>query len=332
MTEKAALPSPGSRLQKLKRVALRALLVVLALVLVAIVVENRLEARDREQLTQGETFADVRGASIRYRKVASKSDAPLVVFVNGLVGTREQWEGLQDEVASFAPSLAYDRGGSGFSLDGWAHDASEQADELFALLAELKYDGPVVIVSYSLSGPIAYMLMDKYPERLAGVVLLEATMPDFDKYNPSIRSPTRDLARTVISGNVTALLGLRRLIVRAKTPVPELLRDRRVDAILVSHPHWYSIMREWMAWSKSRQQALAAKIPEDLPLAVLGGPSWAKALGDDVRKNLSSSLLSRTSRGSYVPLDEPDHAKLLSSAIVRKQLIDAIRKMVDEPR
>lgn len=325
-----ALPSRSARLPKLRRYALRIAVALLVCVAIARCTESTLEQRDFEQLTKGETFAEVKGARIRYRLVSSPAKAPLVVFVNGLVGIREQWEELQNEIADFAPSLAYDRGGSGFSRGAYAHSASEQADELFDLLSALHYKGRVFIVSYSLSGPIAFMLMHKYGQQLAGAVLLEPTLPDFTKYNPNIRSPRRDLARTVISSNITTFLGVRRLIVRAQTPVPKPIRDRRTDAVLVGFPHWQSIFREWLAWPESQRQAAAAKLPRQLPVAVLAGPTWANAMGSDVRKNLDDALLGQTERGSYIELDEPDHARLLSSLSTRKALIDALHKMVDE--
>jgi pimeloyl-ACP methyl ester carboxylesterase len=106
----------------------------------------------------GQTFATVGDAHIRHQPVGAKRPDAAVVFLR-LERHIEQWA-----VSSVAPSLAYDRAGYGFSEGSTAHSAEEQAKELAALLHALKLEGPVVLVAYSFSGPLARIFAGRCPQ------------------------------------------------------------------------------------------------------------------------------------------------------------------------
>lgn len=305
-------------------------LVVIALLAA---IEYQREERDLEQLTAGETFANVNGARIRYRLLPSPAaKTPLVVFLTGMTAGIEQWEETQPLVATFAPTLVYDRAGTGFSRGSTAHDVTEQSTELVQLLSALHYDGPLVLVAFSLSATLAKVVVDRHPKLVKGIVLLEPNLPELHKYDPHNVPLYRDMARSLLSTNLQTFVGLRRWIVnRAAAGKKLTMAERRVNAALVSFQHWKAVTEEWLVTYKNERASLAAKIPKGMPLYVLGGHSYDVRLGGEkARQNLFEALLSRSQKSDYIHLDEPQHNMLLGSKSVRRDLLKAIQRAIAE--
>jgi pimeloyl-ACP methyl ester carboxylesterase len=149
------------------------MIVAVALVVSVLLTELALEARDVARYMPGQTFATVGDARIRYRLLGAEHTGATVVFLSGLSGSIEQVDDIQRAVSSAVPSLAYDRAGYGFSQGSTAHSAEEQAKELAALLHALKLEEPVVLVAYSSSAPIARIFAGCFPEKTAGMYLID---------------------------------------------------------------------------------------------------------------------------------------------------------------
>jgi pimeloyl-ACP methyl ester carboxylesterase len=106
------------------------------------------------------------------------SGGPTVVLMSGLGGNSAGWARIAPAVADTTRVCAYDRAGQ-----GWSEDASEPQDgvaaatDLHALLDAGGEDGPYVLVGHSIGGDHALVYADRYPEQVAGMVLLDATSP-----------------------------------------------------------------------------------------------------------------------------------------------------------
>jgi pimeloyl-ACP methyl ester carboxylesterase len=67
---------------------------------------------------------------------------------------------------------------------GWSEpepgppNATQTADELHALLQEADEKGPYVLIGHSLAGLYSHVYADRYPEEVAGMVLVDSTHPD----------------------------------------------------------------------------------------------------------------------------------------------------------
>ncbi|MDL4775043.1 alpha/beta fold hydrolase [Actinomadura xylanilytica] len=112
---------------------------------------------------------------------AGAGPAPVVVFVHGLV---------TDNLSSFYYSLArpvsaagahavmYDLRGHGRSeCTATGHGAADAARDLFAILGELGHHGPVHLVGNSYGGVVALNAALARPDRVAGLILIEAYGP-----------------------------------------------------------------------------------------------------------------------------------------------------------
>ncbi len=100
--------------------------------------------------------------------------APVVVIDAGLTDGIDKLKPLQDRLAKAVLVCTYDRAGYGRSEPGpLPRDCGREADELKALLDAASIPGPYVIVGHSLGGLNAQVFAAKYPEDVAGIVLLD---------------------------------------------------------------------------------------------------------------------------------------------------------------
>jgi pimeloyl-ACP methyl ester carboxylesterase len=322
--------------QTFAMVVSRFLIVAVALVASALLTEFVLEARDVARYMPGQTFATVGGARIRYRLIGAERPGVTVVFLSGLNGSIEQADHFQRAVSSAVPSLAYDRAGYGFSEGSTAHSAEQQAKELAALLDALKLDGPVVLVAYSVSSLLARVFADRFPEKTAGMYLIEPTMPELSERMPQLHTPRRYLVRFIVHQLLAGSLGYIRLTQRMRSwQGPTSLVEQRAEAVLARRPHYWAQAQEWYALPESWRQTLDAQIPPALPLEVVFSKHASQ---DQIFKAFASmyaELVARSSRGKLVELEEGlDHRQLLQPGPMFDRMIASIKLLAqrDAPR
>jgi pimeloyl-ACP methyl ester carboxylesterase len=93
--------------------------------------------------------------------------------------TATVWRKVLPGVAKFARVCAYDRAGEGGSEKSQARGTLQQTvTELHRLLLAARVPSPYVLVGASWGGPIARVYAHQYPERVAGMVMVDATHED----------------------------------------------------------------------------------------------------------------------------------------------------------
>jgi pimeloyl-ACP methyl ester carboxylesterase len=308
------------------------LIVLVALVASTLLAEFVLEARDVARYMPGQTFAAVGAARIRYRLLGAERPGATVVFLSGLSGSIEQADHFQHAVSGAVPSLAYDRAGCGFSEGSRAHSADEQAKELAALLRVLNLERPVVLVAYSASAPLARVFAGCFPEKTAGMYLIEPTMPELNERMPQLRSPRRYLVRFIAYHLLTSSLGYIRLIQRlCSRQGPVSLIEQRAEAVLARRPHYWALAQEWYALPDSWRQTLGAQVPPALPLEVVISKEVAGNETSKAKALLYAELVARSSRGRLVELEEVvDHERLLQPGPMFDRMIVRI-KLLAQP-
>lgn len=103
---------------------------------------------------------------------------PTIVLESGLMGTVLSWRQIQGELAGSARVVSYDRAGLGWSERGPAPRTADRiADELHSLLQGARISPPYVLVGHSFGGLTMRQFAAKYPERVAGLVLIDPVAP-----------------------------------------------------------------------------------------------------------------------------------------------------------
>jgi pimeloyl-ACP methyl ester carboxylesterase len=115
----------------------------------------------------------------RLHLLCTGDGAPAVILDTGLGGSTADWGFVQPDVARFTRVCSYDRAGAGYSDPGpWPRTARRMASELSELLARSGIDGPVVLVGASIAGFDVRVFASDYPQRAAGLVLVDASHED----------------------------------------------------------------------------------------------------------------------------------------------------------
>ncbi|MBC3863058.1 alpha/beta fold hydrolase [Undibacterium jejuense] len=104
--------------------------------------------------------------------------APTVVFQSGLGDNRHVWQQVLPVIARDHRVFAYDRPGYGASQStDRARDPCTIAEEERKLLREAGFQPPYLLVGHSLGGLYQFAFAKLYPDEVAGIVLVDATLP-----------------------------------------------------------------------------------------------------------------------------------------------------------
>ena len=138
--------------------------------------------------------------------IAGPAGAPTVVLLHGWTATAElSWSASVGALAAHFRVIALDhRGhGRGIRTDG-SFSLAECADDVAALVGVLGL-GSVVVVGYSMGGPIAQLVWQRHPELVAGVVLCSTA----DVFDATSRDHRRFglLDRLAVAARVPGLRG-----------------------------------------------------------------------------------------------------------------------------
>jgi pimeloyl-ACP methyl ester carboxylesterase len=142
--------------------------------------------------------------------------SPVVVLQSGLGESSSYWGRIAPAVAASTTVCAYDRAGHGRS-DAAAEpqDGTALAADLHTLLDRAGVPGPYVLVGHSSGGPYVRAFAARYPDQIAGMVLLDAqpadafaALPDYATTYPILRtvySLSQPLARIGLLGPILGL-------------------------------------------------------------------------------------------------------------------------------
>jgi len=247
------------------------------------------------------------------------SGGPTVVLMSGLGGNSTGWARIAPAVADTTRICAYDRAGQGWSEDAAGpQDGVAAANDLHSLLDAAGEDGPFVVVGHSIGGDYAMVYADRYPEQVAGMVLLDAT------------SPYRTAAGTLHAGPpgpVAILPSLTRLGVGRLFPtsfwsaLPEPAASQ-YTALAASPRGWRNTVDESATMPALLSQAQELSTLGSVPLVVLSADGLD---ADPVRADAHNRMAELSTNSSHRQADA-SHAGLLDE---EGGAVDSVQAIVD---
>jgi len=121
--------------------------------------------------------------------------SPTVVMDAGLDGTHLAWVKVAPEAAKSTRTCVYDRAGLGESERGPTPRTSQMnAETLHTLLSNANVAGPYLLVAHSLGGWNIRMFAGLYPQEVAGMVFVDATLPEDQTYYEQSLTPAQQQA------------------------------------------------------------------------------------------------------------------------------------------
>jgi pimeloyl-ACP methyl ester carboxylesterase len=127
-------------------------------------------------------YVDIGGRKLRLVCAGPEASAaqPTVWMEPGAFGLAADWAAIQEKLtAKGVRSCAYDRAGMGWSDPGpKPRDAATITDDLERLIAASGEPGPFVLMGHSMAGLYTRLFAGRDPDKVAGLVLIEATTPE----------------------------------------------------------------------------------------------------------------------------------------------------------
>ena len=259
---------------------------------------------------------------------------PTVVLDAGSGGFSAQWVRVQREVSGTTRVCAYDRAGMGWSEMGpEPRDAKQISGELHALLNGADIEGPYVLVGHSFGGLYMRTYAARYPDEVAGVVLVDSSSPKQAGHQPVTRDSNEPQEQTFavvprlarLGVSLLARLGVVRLLSELDPASPELPQQQRaqIDALTPSTRQAVTTALEFLAPTQTRRLGSLGNKPLAVVSAGTQEPGWLE-LQDDLATLSTNSTHRIVGGATHTSLlyDRSD-SQATSAAIV--EVVAAVR-------
>jgi pimeloyl-ACP methyl ester carboxylesterase len=311
-----------------RRLMIYPLFVAMAVAGVAGGYETIQEQVDRTVTPMPGQLVDVGGHRLYIHCTGSGS--PTVVLVSGLAEASTYWGGwIAPAVAQNTTVCVYDRAGQGWSDPPVSpQDGVAVAADLRTLLDHAQIPGPYVLVGHSTGGAYARIFAARYPDQVAGMVMLDSQpneaftgLPDFPSFYNIIR-PASALFPSL------ARLGVFRLINQFS---PAILPAQTQDAesAVTSTASLNRIQRdEFAELQMTLTEAAALTTIGDRPLIVVTAAKGAQAGWLPLQEKMAGI----STNSAHRVLRDIDHAGLIADKVGAAQASRAILDVVGSVR
>ena len=219
--------------------------------------------------------------------------SPTVVIEPGMGQDWVSWRFVWPRIIAAARVCVYDRAGYGWSDPGpMPRTALECANDLHAVLSNSRIPPPYVLAAHSFGAHIARLYASRFPESLAGVVLVDPSLED----EPAAPPPpvrTRDLFGWILPrgvGRIRRLYQGEQAVPADVRALPKAFRDRFLVAS--SSRQVIAERNEFDSLALTNPQVRAASFPRDVPLTVISTAPGAPGPRHAMQAKLAALSLS----------------------------------------
>ncbi|WP_298459824.1 alpha/beta fold hydrolase [uncultured Cellulomonas sp.] len=287
-------------------------------------------ASDAREFPMPGQLVDVGGH--RLHLSCTGTGSPTVVLQPGLGEMSSTMGWIAPAVARQTRVCVYDRAGRGWSEPSdTAEDATQIATELHTLLGRAGVQAPYVLAGHSFGGRYVLTYAARYPDDVAGMVLIDTT-PPASQPGPAVAAPggrgsDDAVARVSALAAAAARLGVARLYSQL---VPGTLPARpagEVRASTSTADNFASFVDEFAQGNASAQEAAGFTDFADKPLVVL----TAGAGGDPADAAAHVRLASMSTDGVHRVIDGATHQSLIAdhddSAATARAVLDVVASL-----
>jgi pimeloyl-ACP methyl ester carboxylesterase len=296
--------------------------------------------RDARKFSAPGAIVNTSRGSMHVRQMGSGN--PPIVLEAGIAASSLNWSILQPQLAEFAATYSYDRPGFGWSApSGRRCTLQEMSDDLHAVVTALNLPTRYVLVGHSFGALILRVYAQRFPEELAGIILVDPLTPE--EWIKPHSAQRRQLWRGVWFSRAGAALGgigvlrfcLWLLVQRGNSAVPRHVLglfggkasetgERIVGELAKLPPETVRLIRE--RWSHGRffltmsryirtlpqtaAEASRFQIPAHIPVTVISGAHQLPARLAEHQAIAACSLRGKhliAEKGAHwVHLDQPE--------------------------
>jgi pimeloyl-ACP methyl ester carboxylesterase len=284
------------------------------------------ESLDRRTYQAPGQLVDVGGH--RLHLVCVGSGRPTVILESGLGEAAAYWGWISNAVAHETRVCAYDRAGRGWSdAVAASQDGVAVATDLHILLERARVNGPFVLVGHSSGAEYVRIFAGRYPEQMAGMVLLDGQPPEAFESLPIFPVFYNVFSRVFAVLPSVARLGVGRLLYRRGFEgLPS--ESRHMQRFTYSSTRAARSLRdEFVELPTSLAQARSFQNLGDRPLVVVTAERDAMAGWLPLQDRMAT--LSTNSSHRVVPCT---HDGLVTDQTAAQSSISAIRDVVHAVR
>jgi pimeloyl-ACP methyl ester carboxylesterase len=270
---------------------------------------------------------DVGGHRLHLNCTGSGTPAVVLQPGGGEMSSNMGW--IAPAVARGTRVCAYDRAGRGWSEPADSpQDATQIATDLHTLLQRAHVPGPYVLAGHSFGGLYVLTFADRYPDEVAGMVLVDST-------NPASAATARTTSRYDggsydVLGRFSALvsssarLGLGRLYAQVAPGSLPPRSQGEVNASTATASNLGSTVDEYVQANASEQEAASLRNFAEKPLVVL-----TAGIGSDATHAAVQNQLAALSANSAHRVVESDHEGLIGNedgaAATTRAILDVVQ-------
>ena len=256
------------------------------------------------------------------------SGSPTVILEPGQGGASSDSGWVAPAVARDSTVCVYDRAGRGWSdpADG-PQDAAQIAADLHTLLERAEVPGPYILAGHSFGGLYVQTFAATYPDKVAGLVLLDSTAPKPGPALPPRTDSYSILGRISAVFSAVAHLGAGQLLGGSNDTLPPPYGgESRANASTA--PYLASWIEEFVAANTSMQQAAALTSLDGKPLVVVTADT-GNAAGWEQAQDRMAAL---STNSSHRVAKDTTHASLLYDETDAAQASQAVHDVIESVR
>ncbi len=325
----------------MRRIALSVGVLLVAIPIVGIVYETGAGWLANRRISPPGELVDIGGYRLHWQCVGEGS--PTVVLESGAGPWGSlSWRPIQAQLARTTRVCSYDRAGILWSERGPRPRSGAQAvSELAILLEKTGTPGPVILVGHSLGGQHAVQFALTNPDRVAGLVLVDASHPaTLDHLPEEIRTAFVPPSFVRNIGRVMSTIGVQRLI-GGDVPVPSSFSAHEREALRAFLPRsTRTNMDEIEEAVLTNGFAVQAASLGDLPVYLLSAgrfgpgepPNWRPEWSREYMRvwgEMQDSLAALSTNSRHEVVEDSDHFIHWSAP---DKVIEAIRVVISEAR
>ena len=321
----------------LKRALIRITIFVLILAIAGTIYQTAATESDQRKFPPPGELVNVDGYKLHIYCLGEGS--PTIILDHAGGGSSLDWSLIQPKLAEHTRVCAYDRAGFGWSdYDPAPRTLEQQVHELHSLLQGANEQGPFILVGHSYGARLDRVYAAKYPDEVAGLVLMDAGfLYDDPRYPPETISDFESENSMIQTVRWLAHLGLVRLLQPLMdNPTFDLPDEARLanQSFAATSRYWQSLNAQVNAMSTVFKEEHQVTSLGDIPILVLVSTEPDDA-GHKIWREANIEMADLSTRGSFQIVSGATHfslvyrqndAQICTAGIL--QVLDTTRNML----
>jgi len=309
----------------------------LCLLLIIGFVFEKISRYNADRIIPNGQFANIDGHLLHYLKKGESG--PTVVFETAYDPAGHlQWYNLQNEISKFATTISYDRAGILWSERGKnLKSGDKMAEELHILLEKANVSKPYILVGHSFGAMLNRFFINKYPQDVAGVILIDSECPNDEDYlSPKSYAMINQGGLPAGFLKFANAVGIVRLVYKNIFPNKEEYEYQNTIMPALIHKSAYAFLEEGEQMPFLKKEADKIKSFGNIPLCILSATdrnrfdsfiedkilrdemtdAWDKMQKDLLKFSTDSKQILVPNSSHYINQDQP------------KVIEDAVKSMI----